>query len=96
MRKALAPMLFGDETPREPREDVVSPKKPSPNAIRKARTKKRSMAPRFALFKPYWLIYRPSFETPSPRILRVLWQQQTEPSALQQRAFDLLKNVPTA
>src|SRR5260370_15751279 len=31
MRKALAPMLFVDETPREPREDVVSPKKPSPS-----------------------------------------------------------------
>ena len=23
------------------------------------------------------------------------WQQETEPSALQQRAFDLLKNIPT-
>jgi hypothetical protein len=32
MRKALAPMLFGDDAPREPRQDVVSPKKPSPSA----------------------------------------------------------------
>ena len=40
MRKALAPMLFDEELPREPREDVVSPKKPSPSAARKARTKK--------------------------------------------------------
>jgi hypothetical protein len=40
MRKALAPMLFGDQAPREPRQDVVSPNKPSPSAARKARTKK--------------------------------------------------------
>src|SRR4029077_10104466 len=38
----------------------------------KPEPRKRSTAPRFTLFKPYWLIYRPSFETPSPRILRVL------------------------
>jgi hypothetical protein len=40
------------------------PEKPEP--------KKRSTGPRFTLFKPYWLIYPPSFETPSPQILRAL------------------------
>jgi transposase len=98
MRKALAPMLFGDETPREPREDVVSPKKPSPNAIRKARTKKTlDGAPVHSfqtLLADLSTIVRNSI-TPNLEGAPA-WQQETEPSALQQRAFDLLKNVPTA
>ena len=33
MRKALAPMLFGDETSREPREDVVAGTSFSPSIL---------------------------------------------------------------
>ena len=98
MRKALAPMLFAEEGPREPREDVVSPKKPSPNAIRKARTKKTlDGAPVHSfqtLLADLSTIVRNSI-TPNLEGAPA-WQQETEPSALQQRAFDLLKNVPTA
>ena len=95
MRKALAPMLFGDETPREPREDVVSPKKPSPSAARKARTKKTlDGAPVHSfqtLLADLSTIVRNSI-TPNLEDAPA-WQQETEPSALQQRAFDLLKNI---
>jgi len=95
MRKALAPMLFGDETPREPREDVVSPKKPSPSAARKARTKKTlDGAPVHSfqtLLADLSTIVRNSI-TPNLEGAPA-WQQETEPSALQQRAFDLLKNI---
>ena len=63
MRKALAPMLFGQDGPRESHEDVVSPKKPSPSAARKPEPRKRSMEPQFTLFRLYWLIYPP---LPSP------------------------------
>src|SRR5271165_2497457 len=97
MRKALAPMLFGDELPREPREDVVSPKKPSPSAARKARTKKTpDGAPVHSfqtLLADLSTIVRNSI-TPNLEGAPA-WQQETEPSALQQRAFDLLKNIPT-
>ena len=96
MRKALAPMLFGDETPREPREDVVSPKKPSQSAARKARTKKTlDGAPVHSfqtLLADLSTIVRNSI-TPNLEGAPA-WQQETEPSALQQRAFDLLKNIP--
>jgi hypothetical protein len=97
MRKALAPMLFDEELPREPREDVVSPKKPSPSAARKARTKKTlDGAPVHSfqtLLADLSTIVRNSI-TPNLEGAPA-WQQQTEPSALQQRAFDLLKNIPT-
>jgi Transposase DDE domain len=96
MRKALAPMLFGDEGPREPREDVVSPKKPSPSAARKARTKKTlDGAPVHSfqtLLADLATIVRNSI-TPNLEGAPA-WQQETEPSALQRRAFDLLKNIP--
>jgi transposase len=96
MRKALAPMLFGDDAPREPREDVVSPKKPSPSAARKARTKKTlDGAPVHSfetLLADLSTIVRNSI-TPNLEGAPA-WQQETEPSALQQRAFDLLKNIP--
>jgi hypothetical protein len=95
MRKALAPMLFGDETPREPREDVVSPKKPSPSAARKARTKKTLHGAPVHSFQTLLAdlstIVRNSI-TPNLEGAPA-WQQETEPSALQQRAFDLLKNI---
>ena len=98
MRKALAPMLFGDETSREPREDVVSPKKPSQSAARKARTKKTlDGAPVHSfqtLLADLSTIVRNSI-TPNLEGAPA-WQQETEPSALQQRALDLLKNLPTA
>ena len=97
MRKALAPMLFGDETSREPREDVVSPKKPSQSAARKARTKKTlDGAPVHSfqtLLADLSTIVRNSI-TPNLEGAPA-WQQETEPSALQQRALDLLKNLPT-
>ena len=96
MRKALAPMLFGDDAPREPREDVVSPKKPSPSAARKARTKKTlDGAPVHSfqtLLADLSTIVRNSI-TPNLEGAPA-WQQETEPSALQQKAFDLLKNIP--
>ena len=96
MRKALAPMLFGDDAPREPREDVVSPKKPSPSAARKARTKKTlDGAPVHSfqtLLADLSTIVRNSI---TPNLEGAPdWQQETEPSALQRRAFDLLKNIP--
>jgi transposase len=95
MRKALAPMLFGDDAPREPRQDVVSPKKPSPSATRKARTKKTlEGAPVHSfqtLLADLSTIVRNSI-TPNLEGAPA-WQQETEPSALQQRAFDLLKNI---
>ncbi len=95
MRKALAPMLFGDETPVEPREDVASPKKPSPGAARKALTKKTlDGAPIHSLqtlLADLSTIVRNSI---TPNLEGgPAWQQETEPSALQQRAFDLLKNI---
>ena len=96
MRKALAPMLFVDDAPREPREDVVSPKKPSPSAARKARTKKTlEGAPVHSfqtLLADLSTIIRNSI-TPNLEGAPA-WQQETEPSALQQRAFDLLKKIP--
>ena len=95
MRKALAPMLFGDDAPREPREDVVSPKKPSPSAARKARTKKTLEGAPIHSFQTLLAdlstIVRNSI-TPNLEGAPA-WQQETEPSALQQRAFDLLKNI---
>ena len=98
MRKALAPMLFAEEGLRGPREDVVSPKKPSPNATRKARTKKTLDGDPVHSFQTLLAdlstIVRNSI-TPNLEGAPA-WQQETEPSALQQRAFDLLKNVPTA
>src|ERR1700687_242932 len=96
MRKALAPTLFGDEPSREPREDVVSPKKPSQSAARKALTKKTlDGAPVHSfqtLLADLSTIVRNSI---TPNLEGgPAWQQETEPSALQQRAFDLLKNIP--
>jgi hypothetical protein len=90
-------MLFGDETPREPREDVVSPKKPSPSAARKARTKKTlDGAPVHSfqtLLAHLSTIVRNSIR---PNLAGApAWQQETELSALQQRAFDLLKTSPS-
>jgi hypothetical protein len=95
MRKALAPMLFGEEGPREARQDVVSPKKPSSSAARKARTKKTPEgAPvhSFAtLLADLSTIVR---NTITPNLEGAPgWQQETEPSALQRRAFDLLKTI---
>jgi hypothetical protein len=55
--------------------DVVSPKKPSPNATRKARTKKTldgAPVQPFQTLLADLSIYRPSFETRSIQILRVL------------------------
>jgi transposase len=97
MRRALAPLLFGEEGPREPREDVVSPKKPSPGAARKAQSKKTlEGAPVHSfqtLLADLSTIVR---NTITPNIEGApAWQQETQPSALQQRAFDLLKNIPT-
>jgi Transposase DDE domain len=97
MRKALAPMLFGDETPREPREDVVSPKKPSVSAARKARTKKTlEGAPvhSFAtLLTDLSTIVR---NTITPNLEGAPgWQQQTEASDIQRRAFYLLETIQT-
>ena len=96
MRKALAPSSA--MRPHASRAKMSSARRNHPQTNPKARTKKTLMAPRFTLFKPYWLIYRPSFETPSPRILRVLrlGNRQNPRPFTEQRAFDLLKNVPTA
>jgi len=96
MRKALAPMLFADEDPRLPREDVVSPKQPSPSAARKAQTKKTLDGTPVHSFQTLLAdlstIVRNSI-TPNLEGAPA-WQQETEPSALQQKAFDLLKNIP--
>jgi hypothetical protein len=92
---ALAPMLFGDDAPHEPRQDVVSPKKPSPSAAQKARTKKTLEGAPVHSFRTLLAdlstIVRNSI-TPNLEGAPA-WQQETEPSALQQRAFDLLKNI---
>jgi transposase len=92
MRKALAPMLFGEDAPREARQDVVSPKKPSLSAVRKAQTKKTPEGAPVHSFQTLLAdlstVVRNSI-TPNLEGAPA-WQQQTEPSALQQRAFDLL------
>ena len=87
MRKALAPMLFADEDPRLPREDVVSPKQPSPRAARKAQTKKTLDGTPVHSFQTLLAdlstIVRNSI-TPNLEGAPA-WQQETEPSALQQK-----------
>src|SRR3979411_2550149 len=96
MRKALAPMLFGDDAPRAPRQAVARPRKPSPSAARKARTKKTlDGAPVHSfetLLADLSTIVRNSI-TPNLEGAPA-WQQETEPSALKQRAFDLRKTIP--
>ena len=97
MRKALAPILFGEDAPRQARQDVVSPKKPSLSAVRKARTKKTPEGMPVHSFQTLLAdlstIVRNSI-TPNLEGAPA-WQQQTEPSALQRRAFDLLKAIQT-
>ena len=95
MRAALAPMLFDDDSPREPREDVVAPKKPSPSAARKARTKKTADGMPVHSFQTLLAdlatIVR---NTIAPNLQGApCWQQKTEPTAIQRRALDLLQNI---
>ena len=95
MRQALAPMLFVDDAPSLPREDVVSPKKPSTSAARKARTKKTVDGAPVHSFQTLLAdlatlvrnTIQPNLEgAPS-------WQQETEPTPIQRRALDLLSQI---
>jgi transposase len=98
MRKALAPMIFADDAPRQPREDVVGPKKPSPSAARKARTKKTREGATVHSFQTLLddlsTIVR---STIAPALEGApTWDQETEPSTNQRRAFQLLGEIKAA
>jgi len=95
MRQALAPMLFDDDQAPEPRKDVVAPKKPSASAALKARTKRTADGSPVHSFQTLLAdlatlvrnTVQPSLEgAPS-------WEQETEPTAIQRRAFDLLAAI---
>ena len=71
---------------------VLSPKKPSPSAARTKKTLEGAPVHSFqTLLADLSTIVRNSI-TPNLEGAPA-WQQETEPSALQQRAFDLLKNI---
>jgi hypothetical protein len=95
MRQALAPMLFDDDAPRLPREDPVSRKNPSPSAARKAQTKKTADGSPVHSFQTLLAdlatIVR---NTITPNLEGAAsWTQDTEPTALQRKAFDLLERI---
>jgi transposase len=95
MRKALSPMLFEDDAPREKREDVVSPKKPSASATKKAKTKKTADGLPVHSFKTLLADLATLVRnTIAPKLEGApTWEQQTEPTAIQRRAFDLINEI---
>jgi transposase len=95
MRKALAPVLFEDDAPRQPRADVVGPKKPSESAAKKAKTKKTPEGTPVHSFRTLLAdlatIVR---NTVAPNLEGApTWEQETEPTAIQRRALDLLDDI---
>jgi hypothetical protein len=95
LRRALAPMLFEDDAPRQPRQDPVSPKKPSASATRKARTKKTPEGNPVHSFQTLLAdlatIVR---NTITPTLEGAPgWDQETEPTPLQLQALALIKTI---
>jgi transposase len=94
MRKALAPMLFAQEqSERLPRQDVVSPKVPDSIAAKKA-TDGTPVHSFQTLLSELATLAR---NTIQPNLADApCWQQDTEPTALQQKAFSLLRSIAIA
>jgi transposase len=97
LRQALAPMLFEDDAPRLPRLDPVSQKKPSASAARKARTKKTAEGAPVHSFQTLLAdLATITRNTITPNLPGApSWSQQTEPTALQRRALELIANIPS-
>jgi hypothetical protein len=97
MRKALAPMLFAQEDgDRLPRQDVVTPKAPGAIAAKKARTKKATDGSPVHSFQTLLCELATLVRnTIQPNLADApCWQQDTDPSPLQQKAFALLRSIP--
>ena len=95
MRRALAPILFDDEDPeaaQQLRDTVVTPAQRSPKAQRKARTKRTDDGLPVHSFQTLLQ----DLQTITNNQLKMgdqAFEMSTTPTALQQRAFDLL-HVP--
>jgi transposase len=97
LRKALAPLLFEDDEPRQPRADPVSKKEPSASAVRKAKTKKTADGHPVHSFQTLLAdlatIVR---NTILPNLAGSPgWTQETEPTELQRQALSLIENIQT-
>ncbi len=100
LRRALKSVLFDEDDPqaaRQARPDVVTPKQPSPSAQAKAHRKRtpdglpiHSFA---TLLKDLATITRNTIVPDIPGAPG--WQQDTEPTPLQQKILQLLDNLPT-
>lgn len=96
MRKSLAPILFEDDQPEEGealRESIVAPAQRSPEAIRKAQSKRTAddepVHSFNTLLKDLATICKQQCQPNHPEMPS--FEKTTIPTPLQQRAFDLLK-----
>lgn len=100
MRSALKPVLFDEDDPEAAsaaRDDVVSPKKPSPSAQRKAQTK---LTPDGMPVHSFQSLLKDLATITRSTIVPTLegapgWQQETEPTPLQEKIRRLLQALPT-
>ena len=97
MRQALKPMLLDEddpETARKQRKDVVAPKKPSPSAKSKAANKVNAQGDPVHSFQTLLLdLSTQCRNTIKPNIRGAkTWTQETEPTPLQTKIFNLLSN----
>jgi transposase len=95
MRRALAPTLFDDENPeaaQQLRDTVVRPAQRSPKAQRKARTKRTDDGLPVHSFQTL-LQDLQTITNNQVKMADQAFEMSTTPTALQQRAFDLL-HVP--
>lgn len=101
MRSALKTVLFDEDDPeaaRAARPDVVSPKKPSPSAKRKAQTK---LTPDGMPVHSFQSLLEDLATLTRNTIVPTLkgapgWLQETEPTPLQEKILRLLQDLPTS
>lgn len=99
MRAALKTVLFDEDDPdaaRDARTDVVSPKQPSPSAKRKAQTKRASDGMPIHSFQTLLKdLATITLNTIVPKLDNAPgWQQETEPTPLQEKILRLLQTLP--
>lgn len=96
MRSVLKPVLFDAEEPSTTRLDPVAPKKPSPSAKAKARTKRTPDSLPVhsfqSLLSDLATITRNTIVPAIPDAPG--WDQDTEPTQLQKKILDLLNSLP--
>jgi transposase len=95
LRQALAPILFDDDAPPQPRQDPVSQKQPSASAARKAQTKKTAEGGPVhsfqTLLRDLATIVR---NTIAPKLPDApTWTQVTEPTPVQRAARALIAGI---